>query len=185
MSISDANYAWLDTLSGPLPRMVTEARALLGTKELSGAADNPAIMAWAKEIGGGVAKVFTADSVPWCGLFLAIVARRAGKTPVVDPLWALNWGKFGEPAGQPALGDVLTFMRPLPNGGTAGHVALYIAEDKTAYHVLGGNQSDKVCFTRIVKERLRAARRPPYMSRPLSVRPYIVSETGPLSSGEQ
>ncbi len=185
MPIAISNYQWLDTLPLPLPRMLTEARKLLGTKELTGAANNPVIMQWADELGGSVESGYTADSVAWCGLFIAIVARRAGKTPVAAPLWALNWGKFGEPAGQPALGDVLTFMRPLPNGGTAGHVALYVAEDQKAYHVIGGNQSDQVCFTRIAKERLRAVRRPPYMNMPASVRPYVVPETGTLSDSQQ
>ncbi|RZL74255.1 MAG: TIGR02594 family protein, partial [Sphingomonas sp.] len=158
MPISPKNYIWLDTV-GTLPRMVTEARKLVGVLEKPGAGNNGTILDWADELGGKVEQVFTADSIPWCGLFMAIVAKRAGKTPPVDPLWALNWGKFGEPAGQPALGDVLTFIRP---GG--GHVALYVGEDSDAYHVIGGNQSDQVCFDRFAKERLKAARRTPYMN---------------------
>lgn len=110
---------------------------------------------------------------------MSVVAKRAGKTPVAGPLWVLNWGKFGEPAGQPALGDVLTFMRE-----RGGHVALYIAEDSKAYHVIGGNQSDQVCYTSIAKERLHAARRPLYMNKPPTVRPYIVASGGALSGNE-
>lgn len=178
MPIDPAKYAWLGNLS-PLPRMVLEARALLGTVETPGAGNNPRIMAWAHEVGGSVETTYTADSVAWCGLFMAVIARRAGKTPVKDPLWALNWASFGMPAGQPALGDVLTFMR---EGG--GHVALYVGEDNQAYHVLGGNQSDQVCFTRIEKMRLRSARRPLYMNRPATVKPYILAAQGGLSSGE-
>lgn len=176
--INAKNYSWLDTLS-PLPRMIVEARKLLGTKELSGAPNNPVIMAWATECGTDVKKVYTADSVPWCGLFMAVVAKRAGKTPPTGPLWALNWGKFGEPAGHPGLGDVLTFIRP-----EGGHVALYIGEDQTTYHVLGGNQTDQVCFTRMDKTRLRAARRPLYMSMPTTVKPYIVEAKGGISTNE-
>ena len=178
MPIAASNYAWLDTL-GTLPRMVVEARSLLGTVETPGAGNNPTIIAWAKEIGGSVKNVYTADSVPWCGLFMAVVAKRAGKTPVNDPLWALNWNNFGSPAGQPVLGDVLTFMR---NGG--GHVAIYIGEDHDAYHVIGGNQSDQVCYTRMEKARLKQARRTPYMNMPASCKPYILSATGPLSTNE-
>ena len=180
MTIDPAHYAWLDDLPAPLPRMVVEARKLLGTLEAPGAVDNPGIMEWAAELGGNVEKVYTADAVPWCGLFMAIVAKRAGKTAVTDPLWALNWGKFGSAAGQAWLGDVLTFVRP-----EGGHVALYIGEDTEAYHVLGGNQTDQVCFTRIAKTRLRAARRTPYMSAPACAKPYVVAATGGLSGNEQ
>jgi len=179
MSALPAAYAWLKKLD-PLPKMVTEALALLDTAERPGPGDNALIMSWVGELGGGLRRVYTADSVPWCGLFMAVVAKRAGKTPVPEPLWALNWGQFGQDAGQPGLGDVLTFIRP----GGGGHVALYIGEDTTAYHVLGGNQSDKVCFTRIAKTRNRAARRPLFMKRPDTVRPFVLVAGGALSSNE-
>lgn len=176
------NYAWLDELPQPLPRMVQEARLLLGTKELRGDLDNPAIIQWAKELGGEIALEYTHDSIPWCGLFMAIVAKRAGKTPPADPLWALNWRKFGTEAGQPRLGDVLVFVR---QGG--GHVALYIGEDESAFHCLGGNQSDQVCFARYEKERIRGIRRTPYTVMPASAKPYRLRTgvTGPLAPGDQ
>ena len=127
-------YDYLDKLS-VLPRMIVEARKLLGTVERAGAANSPTIMAWAKEVGGKVGAVYTADSIAWCGLFMAVVAKRAGKTIPTDPLWALNWSRFGVAAGQPGLGDVLTFVR---DGG--GHVALYVGEDGGAYHGRGGRR---------------------------------------------
>lgn len=172
-------YAWLNRLN-PLPRMVREALKLHLTREQPGPGNNPVIMAWVKELDNPTVRtVYTADSVPWCGLFMAIVAKRAAKTPVADPLWALNWRNFGKPVGQPGLGDVLTFIR---KGG--GHVALYIGEDNACYHVLGGNQSDKVCFTRIEKERLKGARRPLYMNQPATVKPYILAASGAISTDE-
>ena len=178
MPIDPKNYAWLDRLA-PLPRMIAEARKLLGIVEVPGKADSPIIMGWADELGGAIERAYTADAVPWCGLFLAIVAKRAGKAVPDEPLWALNWGNFGERVAQPGLGDVLTFQRP---GG--GHVALYIGEDKAAYHVLGGNQSDQVCYARIAKIRLRAARRPAYVAKPATAKPYILAATGALSRNE-
>ena len=178
MSIDPKIYRWLDALS-PLPRMVVEARRLIGTVETPGAKNNPVILGWAQELGGTVGKIYTADSVAWCGLFMAVVAQRAGKVPPPDPLWALNWRNFGTAAGQPVLGDVLTFMRD-----QGGHVALYIGEDQTTYHVLGGNQSDQVCFTRIAKTRLRAVRRPVYAVMPATVKPYVVKAQGGISTDE-
>lgn len=170
-------YAWINDLPSPLPRMLQEGLDLLGTLETPGAGNNPTIMAWAQET--GLERIYTADSVPWCGLYMAVVAKRAGRKFPNEPLWALNWLKFGESVGQPWLGDVLCFQR---EGG--GHVGMYVAEDHEAYHVLGGNQSDKVSITRIAKSRLRGARRVPYINAPTSAKPYIVSGAGALSKNE-
>lgn len=168
-------YAWLGREPGP--KMLTEALALYGTLEAPGPKDNPTILAWAKEV--GLAKTYSHDSIPWCGLFMAVVASRAGKPVVDSPLWALSWADFGKPSPAPMLGDVLTFKR---NGG--GHVALYVGEDSAAYHCLGGNQSDKVCFTRIAKSRLYRARRPDYNVQPSNVRRVILASNGKLSTNE-
>jgi uncharacterized protein (TIGR02594 family) len=171
-----SNYAHLANRDA-LPKMVQEGLKLYGTVEKAGMASNPIIMGWAKET--GLSAVYTADSVPWCGLWMAVVAKRAGYDPVAGPLWALNWGKFGIEAGQPDLGDILTFIRP-----SGGHVGLYVGEDAATYHVLGGNQSDAVTIMRIEKQRLRAVRSPAYRNRPATARPYIVLATGAVSRDE-
>jgi uncharacterized protein (TIGR02594 family) len=176
-------YAWL--LNEPGPKMLLEALKHYGTLERRGKDNNPDITAWAEEIGEDVAKVYVADEIPWCGLFMAIVAKRAGKEVVKDPLWALNWGTFGQAADQPMLGDVLVFVRKTSTGGKAGHVALYIGEDKASYHILGGNQSDSVSITRIAKTRLYAARRPMWkIAQPENVRSIELAATGQLSVNE-
>lgn len=170
-----ARYAWLDKEPGP--KMLVEALKLYGTLEAPGARDNPVILAWAAEV--GLAKTYSHDSIPWCGLFMAVVAKRAGKSIPDSPLWALSWAEFGAPAKTPMLGDVLTFKR---NGG--GHVALYVGEDAGAYHCLGGNQSDSVCITRIAKARLFRARRPIHSVQPANVRKVILAARGELSTNE-
>jgi uncharacterized protein (TIGR02594 family) len=174
--MSDLSY--LDTL-GVLPRMVVEARKLLGTVETPGPGNNPTILEWAAEL--GLSNIYTADAIPWCGLFMAIVAHRAGKALPPSPLWALSWSNFGTPAGQPCLGDVLVFVR---EGG--GHVTLYVGEDRAGYfHCLGGNQSDQVCVERIAKARLHAARRPPFqIQMPPSCEPIILDPDGRISENE-
>lgn len=174
-----AAYNWLnDPKLNPLPRMTQEALKLLGVVEGAGAADNPTILAWANEL--GLKNVYTHDAIPWCGLFMALVATRAGKTPPTNPLWALNWAKFGTEEGQPRLGDVLVFAR---SGG--GHVTQYIAEDHSYFHCLGGNQGDRVCIERIAKVRLYAVRRPLYHIMPVSAEPFLVSSGGaPISTNE-
>lgn len=170
-------YAWLSTV-GTLPRMVTEGLKLIGTLEVPGKGDSPTILGWAKETGLDK-EGYSADSIPWCGLFMATVAKRAGKFPPKHPLWALNWAGFGTPEHQPCLGDVLTFIR---SGG--GHVGIYIGEDTTAYHVLGGNQSDQVCITRIDKKRLYRVARPAMTTPPPTIKPYVIAAAGGLSRNE-
>lgn len=176
MTALPVQYAWLSKEPGP--KMLLEALKLFGTVEGPGTKDNPTILAWAAEI--GLAKTYSHDSIPWCGLFIGLVAKRAGKTPVDSPLWALSWADWGKPAaGGPMLGDILTFKR---NGG--GHVALYVGEDPNAFHCLGGNQSDKVCITRIARSRFYAARRPIYNVQPDNVRKVVLASNGKLSTNE-
>lgn len=173
-----ASYGWLARETAP--RMLVEALKLYGTIELPGNADSPIILSWAKEV--SVDRVYTHDKVPWCGLFMAVVAKRAGYEPPSAPLWALNWRRFGHAveSGRAMLGDVLTFKR---SGG--GHVTIYIGEDAGTYHCLGGNQSDKVCITRIAKARLYSVARPVFkVARPANVRKIKLAATGAISRNE-
>lgn len=175
-----SSYEWLNDV-GTLPKMVSCALKYYGTLEKPGKGNNATIMKWADQV--GVARIgykYTADEVPWCGLFMAVVALEAGKPIPKGPLYALNWGAFGVKSAEPSLGDVLVFKR---NGG--GHVGLYIGEDDICYHVLGGNQSDSVSITRINKNRLFTCRRPPFkIAMPASVKPYLLKATGNISKNE-
>lgn len=175
MNITATKSAWL--FKEPGPKMLLEALKLCGTVEGAGDADNPTILAWAEEI--GQAKVYSHDAIPWCGLFMGVVAKRAGKQMPSSPLWALAWADFGVPATVPMLGDVMTFKRA---GG--GHVALYVGEDLLTYSVLGGNQSDQVCVTRIPKTRFYKARRPEYKVQPPNVRKIRLAGSGAISTNE-
>lgn len=185
-------YAWLNDEPGP--RLLTEALKLYGVLEAPGAANNPVILAWADE----VAQLGTAyarwaggwyedDSIPWCGLFMAVVAKRANtagrkdRAPPEKYLSAASWASFGVavPIAKAMLGDVLVFVR---SGG--GHVGIYVGEDAGAFHVLGGNQSDRVNVTRIDKRRATACRRVPYLQAPENVRKVQLAATGALSRNE-
>lgn len=168
-------YSWLQTESGP--RHLLKAVELFGTEEIAGPKHNPVILGWAKET--NLDKVYVSDETPWCGLFVATCLKRAGREPVATPLWALSWNKWGVEVKEPMLGDILTFTR---NGG--GHVGFYVGEDATAYHVLGGNQGDKVSIVRILKSRLSQARRPQYNSIPENIRKIVLTSNGILSTNE-
>lgn len=176
MSNLPNGYEWLSEV-GTLPRTIQEALKLYDTREIVGPKHNQTILGWAAEV--GLEKIYTADETAWCGLLVAVVVKRAGKTVIDKPLWARNWAKFGDAVDQPGLGDVLVFVR---DGG--GHVGFYVAEDATAYHVLGGNQGNRVSITRVAKDRCVAKRRPPYNLAPASVKPYRVKASGTLSANE-
>ena len=170
-------YRWIDEVR-LLPRMVEAARQLYGTIETPGPADNPVIMDWARE--AGLSRGYSSDAVPWCALFMAVVARRAGKAAPAKPLWARSWSRFGMASPEAALGDVLVFARA--KGG--GHVGLYVGEDGGALHVLGGNQADTVSIARIARTRCIAIRRPIYRVQPSSVVPVHLAASGAISVNE-
>lgn len=178
-----SQYSWLNELSG-LPNTIKLALAEFGVAEVVGKGSNRTIISWRDELNQAGVKIsgYSDDDIPWCGLFAAIITlRRMGKASEVvkDPLWARNWQEYGVKSPKAGLGDILVFVR---NGG--GHVGFYVAEDTSAYHVLGGNQSNKVCITRVAKDRCIAVRRPPYMVTPEAVKPYVVSAKGTLSTNE-
>ena len=159
-----------------------EAMALFGTTEFAGNANNPVITGWAKEVNEKIGSFYQSDSLAWCALFMSVCAKRAGYTPPdgFDSLRAKSFAKWGDPiVGEPMLWDILVFER---QGG--GHVGLYVGEDKTCYHVLGGNQGDKVSFARIPKERLFAARRSPLNSCPKNMRRIYREPKGLISHNE-
>lgn len=157
------------------PRMVREAMAMYGTTEVLGNGNNATILAWAKELG----IKYDSDSVPWCGLLMAVVAKRAKWDVVKSPLWALSWKNFGKKVDKALLGDVLVFKR---NGG--GHVGIYVGESTNYYYVLGGNQSDKVNIMRIAKRRCVSINRPPYKLMPATAIAYNYTDSGKVSSNE-
>lgn len=163
------------------PQILVQALKYIGTKEIKGPQHNPVIMGWAKDL--GIEKVYTADEIAWCGLFMAYVCKAANvEIPfsAKDALWALNWNKFGTKQSTAMLGDVLTFTR---NGG--GHVGIYVGEDATHYHIIGGNQSDMVNIMRIAKNRLSQIRRTTWkILQPSNVRVIKLSATGPISTNE-
>jgi uncharacterized protein (TIGR02594 family) len=175
-----SQYDFLHKLKNP--RMLVEGVYLLGTYEGLGDADNPIIINWSKECG---IQGYTHDAIPWCGLFMAVCAKRAGWDIPKNPLWALNWTNFGRQVGIPMLGDVMVFKRKLKGGGTAGHVAMYVGEDKTHWHILGGNQGDRVSIVRRPKNGWFAVRRPKWkVSQPVEVRKIELSPTDNLAGSE-
>lgn len=121
--------------------------------------------------------------IPWCGAFVATCHRLASHNIAIpsNPLGARNWGTFGISCA-PTLGATLTFWRG-SKSGWAGHVGFYWGEDATAYHVLGGNQSDAVTITRVSKSRLLESRWPVGADNP-KTRIILTNVGTPLSTNE-
>lgn len=178
MNLPD-KYKWLETEGAP--KMLVEAIKHYGTLEHTGQGSNPNILAWAKEV--GVSGWYTDDDIPWCGLFVGVVAKRSGYPfPASKLLAAEQWINWGEPVtkGREMLWDILVFKRP---GG--GHVGFYVGENEKAFLVYGGNQSNAVGFAWIAKERCIGARRPKYaIGEPGNVRKIAFNESGELSTNE-
>lgn len=141
---------------GQSPPWYEEALRLKGLREAARGADNPAILKWARRLG----LAYAHDSIPWCGLFVGhcIAAALPDEPLPNNPLSARNWQRFGVRC-EPVLGAVLVFWRG-SRKGTSGHVGFYAGEDPSAFHVLGGNQSDSVSIARVARSRLLAARWP-------------------------
>lgn len=177
-----SKYAWL--YKEGAPKILVEALKTHGVKEVPGNADNPEILRWARVV--GVEKIYTHDSIAWCGLAAAYWSVMAGYKPPKDPLWARNWLNWGTPVKTPMLGDIMVWER-----GTGGHVGMYVGEDDTCWHVLGGNQSDQVNIVRKAKaqpkgSQLLGARRSPFkIGQPPNVRRVRLSAVGTPVAGSE
>jgi len=170
------NYSWLKKETEP--KVIVNAVKLIGIKEVAGSRDNPDILNWAETL--ELQHQYHKDDIAWCGLYVAYVCHVSGKDLPDNPLWAKNWLNWGVAKKIAMLGDVLVFKR---DGG--GHVGFYVGEDEKHYHVLGGNQSDMVCITRIRKERCIGIRRTKWkIAQPQSVRMIFLEPTGIVTENE-
>ena len=194
------SYKWLTELRG-LPNTIRYSLDMFGVQEVVGRGSNATIIAWRDELndaapaGKPIVSGYSDDDIAWCGLFAAIICYRRLKRieeVVKEPLWARNWLRYGQEVATrrgaklsykdgrvPSLGDVLVFER-----GSGGHVGFYVGEDDYYYHVLGGNQSNKVCIVRIEKSRCLGVRRPPYAIVPRSAKPFRLAAKGTVSTNE-
>lgn len=136
---------------------VETAYGLIGTQEKPGFGSNEAIIGWAEDL---ELTSYNDDDIPWCGLFVAhcIGSQLQDEILPTNPLGARRWKNFGYEV-TPQLGAIMVFWRGSLSGWK-GHVGFYWAEDREAYHILGGNQSNAVSITRISKKRLISARWP-------------------------
>lgn len=102
------------------------------------------------------------DETAWCASAVCAWLEESGiKSP--KSARALDFLTWGVPLSKPSIGCVLVFKRvvdPKTKVTMAGHVGLYVGEEGDFYWVLGGNQSDKVTYTKWPKHFLISARGP-------------------------
>lgn len=93
----------------------------------------------------------------WCGYAVraALVNSKAVSRDEIPPKFAaaVNWRAFGGRLYKPRLGAVMVFHRGDPKGWQ-GHVGLYVGETDSHYRILGGNQKNAICVSKIDKKRL-------------------------------
>lgn len=194
-----ARYQFLTKPPGAT-MLVDVALTHYGTLEGAGTANNPKIINWADivarkaaaQYNNWAADWYNKDSVPWCGLFMALCVVDTNRKPVGNYLSALAWADFGNPVqfkGREGLrlneikvGDVAVFVR---NGG--GHVAIVVGvtSDGKAIVCIGGNQDNAVNIKQFPIGRLYAVRRPPYKVTPAGARHVRLTSTGVVSRNEQ
>lgn len=152
------------------------ALANIGVAEIVGPRHSPVIMGWIQAIGAKALGIRVVDDeTAWCGTFVGICILRGLPD---EPLPAIlvrakAWEAFGVDLVNRSLGAIMVFDR---EGG--GHVGFYLGEDATHFHIVGGNQGNRVSRMRLEKSRLTACRWPKTVPYP---------KTGPvhlLPSGE-
>jgi uncharacterized protein (TIGR02594 family) len=168
------------TLSEPYPCMLRWAYLHYGIMEHPGKGSFADFSKWAKDL--QVGSVMYDDDVPWCGLLIGKAAQKCGYRVPEHPYRAKSWLGFGiaVPFLKACYGDLLIFGR---HGG--GHVGFYIGEDPLAFLVYGGNQSNMINFTWILKARLLGVRMIPFSVIPYNRTKRILSRNGdPISINE-
>ncbi len=166
-------------LADPTLVWFKEACRLIGTREHPGAGSSPVIVDWASDIGIS----YGGDDIPWCGLFVGhCITSTLDREPTPPSLLsARSWERFGIRT-EPTPGAVMVFWRKSKQSGL-GHVGFYAGEDRAAYRIIGGNQSDAVSLAWIAKDRLVASRWPATVSPPVP-HPVSVGRADSLSWNE-
>lgn len=135
------------------PAWLRLARRELGTREVSGAGNNPTVIDYFADAAHPQIKQ---DAVPWCAAFVGAMLKRAGKTPS-GSLMARSYLDWGKALSEPRLGCVVVFKRGKP---PSGHVAFYLGHTSAYVRVLGGNQSDAVTIQNYRKDAVLGYRWP-------------------------
>lgn len=136
------------------PPWLTEARKLVGLKEIVGSQHEAKVVQFFSE--AGHPEVHD-DETAWCAAFANAMLRRAGYKGT-GKLNARSFMDWGDELKQPRIGCIAVFKRG--SSEWQGHVAFYVGEDASRVKVLGGNQGNSVSITTMPKSSLLGYRWP-------------------------
>ncbi|MBD9647284.1 TIGR02594 family protein [Ensifer sp. PDNC004] len=93
---------------------------------------------------------------PWCGHFMGMVARKAGRSPPQSFGIARSWLRFGAPVkvAYARPGDVVVVRT-----GRGYHVGILSMLSKSTAQLIGGNQSGGVRVSQFARGQVVAIRR--------------------------
>jgi uncharacterized protein (TIGR02594 family) len=132
------------------------AQRYVGIREFSEKGkDHPLIQWWLSLCGFSTD---TPDEVPWCSAFVNGMAWEL-RLPRSKSAAARSWLNVGvvAPVRDATLGDVVVLSRG--SNPAQGHVGLFAGWQNGQVQLLGGNQSDGVCVTGFLEERILGVRR--------------------------
>ncbi len=136
------------------PPWMPFAWAELGQAERTGAASNPRILDYFRDVGH---RAVADDETAWCAAFVGACLERAGldSTRLLSARSYLTWG---EPAAASDLGTIVVLSRG--SDPALGHVGFLVGETDAHVLLLGGNQSNAVSVEAFDRGRIIALRRP-------------------------
>lgn len=113
------------------------AEAELGTKEVPGKGNSERVLSY-----HAVTRLHaTEDKIPWCASFVSYCLEKAGVRSTKSAR-ALSYEHYGRRLSDPVVGCIAVLKR---TGG--GHVGFYVGTNLDGkIRLLGGNQSDSVCY---------------------------------------
>lgn len=93
---------------------------------------------------------------PWCGAFVEIVSKRAGKKIASQPLRSISWKRVGKAVSlkNARKGDIIVIRTKRGH-----HVGFYAGRKNGRVTVLGGNQSNMVKYSNFRASSVESIRR--------------------------
>lgn len=128
------------------PKWITIAKGEIGVKEKRGG-ENPRIIEYHKATSLKAGE----DEIAWCSAFVNWVLKKSGYKGT-NSAAARSWLKYGTVTKVFKANSIVVFKRG--SSTWQGHVAFAIADKGTHIKVLGGNQSDQVCYALYPKAKI-------------------------------
>jgi len=124
-----------------LDRAFLVAKSQVGFEEIAGEENEPQILKYHE----CTDLKATDDETAWCSAFANFCVQTCGGKGTRSAA-ARSWLNWGRKVDVPRPGDIVVFSSP-SRGPGSGHVAFFVAKGVPGFiTVLGGNQSDKVCY---------------------------------------